>query len=54
MDASFHLKGDGLEMTLPARITFVLERRGEQWLIVQGHFSLPAAGQSEGEAFPTE
>ena len=53
-DASFSLKADGQEMTLPARITFVLEKRGEQWLIVQGHFSFPAAGQSEGESFPTE
>jgi uncharacterized protein (TIGR02246 family) len=53
-DVSFNLKADGQEMTLPARITFVLEKRGEQWLIVQGHFSLPAAGQGEGESFPTE
>jgi hypothetical protein len=41
-------------MTLPARITFVLEQRGGQWLIVQGHFSFPATGQAEGEAFPQE
>jgi uncharacterized protein (TIGR02246 family) len=53
-DASFNLKADGQEMTLPARITFVLEKRGEQWLIVQGHFSFPAAGQSDGESFPQE
>ena len=53
-DASFNLKTDGQEMTLPVRITLVLEKRGEQWLIVQGLFSLPAAGQSEGESFPTE
>jgi ketosteroid isomerase-like protein len=53
-DASFNLKADGQEMTLPARITFVLEKRGEQWLIVRAHFSFPAAGQSEGESFPTE
>lgn len=53
-DDSFNLKADGQEMTLPARLTFVLEKRGEQWLIVQGHFSFPAAGQTEGESFPTE
>ena len=53
-DATFNLKADGQEMTLPARITCVLEKRGEQWLIVQGHFSLPAAAQGEGESFPTE
>jgi hypothetical protein len=39
-------------VTLPARITFVLEKRGEEWLIVQAHFSFPAAGQAEGESFP--
>ena len=53
-DASFHLKAGGQEVTLPVRVTAVLEKRGEQWLIVQGHFSLPAAGQAEGESFPTE
>lgn len=53
-DASFNLKADGQEMTLPARITYVLEKRADDWLIVQAHFSFPAAGQSEGEAFPTE
>jgi uncharacterized protein (TIGR02246 family) len=52
-DGSFHLKADGQEMTLPARITSVLEKRDGQWLIVQGPFSFPAAGQSEGESFPT-
>jgi ketosteroid isomerase-like protein len=53
-DASFKLKADGQEISLPARLTCVLEKRGEQWLIVQAHFSLPAAGQGEGESFPTE
>lgn len=52
-DASFNLKAGGEELTLPARITFVLEKRREQWLIVQAHFSLPAPGQAEGESFPS-
>jgi ketosteroid isomerase-like protein len=52
-DAAFNLKAGGQEVTLPARITFVLEKRGEEWLIVQAHFSFPAAGQAEGESFPT-
>ncbi len=51
-DATFEVKAGGQAMALPARITFVLEKRGDQWLIVQAHFSLPAAGQTEGEAFP--
>lgn len=52
-DAAFRLKAGRQEMTLPARITFVLEKRGEEWLIVQAHFSFPASGQAEGESFPT-
>lgn len=51
-DAAVNVKAGDQEMTLPARITFVLEKRGERWLIVQAHFSLPAAGQTEGESFP--
>lgn len=51
-DATFELSAGGEEMSLPARITYVLERRAGQWLIVQAHFSLPAAGQEEGESFP--
>jgi ketosteroid isomerase-like protein len=53
-DGSFNLKAGGQEMTLPERFTIVLEKRGEQWLMVQAHVSLPASGQSEGESFPTE
>lgn len=51
-DATFHMKGGGQEMTLQGRITFVLEKRGEEWLIVQAHISFPATGQAEGESFP--
>jgi len=42
------------EINLQARSTAVLARRGDRWLIVQSHSSLPAAGQKEGEAFPTK
>ncbi|MCI0521696.1 MAG: nuclear transport factor 2 family protein [Chloroflexi bacterium] len=52
-DTVFKLKADGMEMTMPARITFVFEQRGKEWFIVQGHFSFPAADQGEGESFPT-
>ena len=52
-DAAFELSVNGQEMSFPARITFVLEKHGGRWLIVQSHFSLPSAGQEEGEAFPT-
>jgi hypothetical protein len=39
---------------MPARLSAVLERRDGSWLIVQLHGSLPAAGQAEGEAWPSD
>ena len=41
-DADFTVKVGEQERTIPARITFVLEKRGEQWLIVQAHYSFTA------------
>jgi uncharacterized protein (TIGR02246 family) len=41
------------EIDLQVRLTFVLEQRGDRWLIAQFHGSAPAAGQEDGEAFPT-
>ena len=52
-DATVHAKVEGQEIHLPARMTAVLERRGDEWLVLQLHGSLPAAGQAEGEAWPT-
>jgi len=52
-DAVFHLEGGGQRFDLPARGTAVLEKRDDEWLIVQAHFSFPSGGQSEGESFPT-
>jgi ketosteroid isomerase-like protein len=51
-DAAFVMKVGGQEMSLPARLTSVLEKRSDKWLIVQAHFSFPASGQDEGESFP--
>jgi ketosteroid isomerase-like protein len=51
-DATFELSADGQALSFPVRITIVLEKRGNQWLMVQSHFSFPAADQEEGEAFP--
>lgn len=42
-DADFSVKAGGLERALPLRITFVLERRGERWLIMHAHYSLADA-----------
>ena len=41
------------ETSTSMRTTMVLEQRGGSWLIVQSHTSLPAAGQKEGESWPT-
>src|ERR671924_1309490 len=41
-DAVFQLTAGGGEMALPARFTAVLEKRDDQWLLVQAHFSLSA------------
>ena len=50
-DVTMHAKVGGQEVTVPGRCTSVFERRGDRWLITQGHFSLPAAGQVEGKAW---
>jgi ketosteroid isomerase-like protein len=52
-DVTFKAKVGGQEVTLLGRLTGVLENRAGNWLLVQGHFSLPAATQAEGESFPT-
>jgi len=45
------MKTDGQEITMPTRITFVLEKHGKEWVILQAHLSFTAAGQAEGESF---
>jgi len=52
-DLILHANTGVSEISLRVRSTTVLEWRGDRWLIVQFHSSLPAAGQKEGEAFPT-
>ena len=51
-DGTFEIKIGQEEMKLPARATFVLERRDGGWLIVQSHFSSPLAEQEEGQSVP--
>ena len=38
-DADFTVRAGGQETTLPVHITFVLEKRGDRWLIVHAHYS---------------
>jgi len=42
-DADFSVTMGGQQRTIPARITFVLARSGEEWLIQQAHYSFMAA-----------
>ena len=52
-DARVRAEVGGREFVEDLRFTFVLEKRGDRWLIAQSHDSLPAAGQAEGEAWAT-
>jgi uncharacterized protein (TIGR02246 family) len=52
-DAVIQAKVSGQEISFPVRLTTVLEQRSGRWLIVQSHASMPAAGQKEGESWPT-
>jgi uncharacterized protein (TIGR02246 family) len=47
-DADFTVRAAGQEKTLPVRITFVLEQRGDQWLIVHAHYSIAAGAPAKG------
>jgi uncharacterized protein (TIGR02246 family) len=51
-DATFHITAGGQQMDIPTRITAVLEKRNDKWLVAQAHYSLPWAEQAEGESFP--
>jgi ketosteroid isomerase-like protein len=42
---------DGQELALAGRFTAVLEHRDGRWLLMQTHFSLPAAEQATGRSF---
>jgi len=50
-DGAFLFRVDGQEKVLPARASFVLEKRAGNWLIVHAHFSSPVAGQQQGQSF---
>jgi uncharacterized protein (TIGR02246 family) len=52
-DVTLYVKTSARQITEQIRLTVVLEQRGDRWLIIQWHDSLPAAGQKEGQAFAT-
>ena len=43
--ATVQARVEGQDLTLTGRFTAVLERRDDRWLLMQTHFSLPAAEQ---------
>ncbi len=45
-------RAGGQAFEFPFRLTAVFEQRGDQWLLVQSHFSLPAPGQEVGNSVP--
>jgi ketosteroid isomerase-like protein len=49
--ASVQVRVEGQKLTLTGRFTAVLEQRGDRWLLMQTHFSLPAAEQAGGRSF---
>ncbi len=50
-DLSFAVEAGGQKTAFPGRFTGVFEKRAGKWLVVQAHFSLPAA-QGEDESVP--
>jgi uncharacterized protein (TIGR02246 family) len=48
---TLYVKTSERQITEQLRLTVVLEQRGDKWLIMQWHDSLPAAGQKDGQAF---
>ena len=50
-DLTGNIKIGEQEIHLPLRMTGVLEQRGEQWLWVQQHLSMPTPDQGEGESW---
>jgi len=52
-DVILHMKTGDREISEQLRLTVALEQRGDRWVIIQWHDSVPAAGQKEGQAFAT-
>lgn len=42
----------GQRFEFPVRMTSVLEKRGDEWFMVQSHASLPSPAQEEGDSVP--
>ena len=53
-DIALRVKASDREVSQQIRLTGVLEKRGDRWLILQSHDSVPDRDQAEGEAFPSK
>ena len=51
-DITFHVEASDREVSQKIRLTSVMEKRGDSWLILQAHDSVPDRDQAEGESFP--
>ena len=51
-DVGLNVKAGDREISRQIRLTGVMEKRGDRWLILQSHDSVPDREQVEGEAFP--
>jgi len=51
-DIILHVKASDREISRQIRLTGVMERRGDRWLILQSHDSVADRDQVDGEAFP--
>jgi ketosteroid isomerase-like protein len=49
--ARIQARVEGQEVAMSGRFTAVLEQREGRWLLMQTHFSVPAAEQAEGRSF---
>lgn len=53
-DYLVHAVINGQKKEMIMRMSIVLERRGQKWLIMHMHGSAPMIGQEAGESFPSE
>lgn len=52
-DVAFDGVADGEGFSIPGRLTAVFEKRGDDWLLMNGHFSAPMTDQPEGSSLPS-
>ncbi len=53
-DIALRVKAGNREVSRQIRLTGVMEKRGDKWLILQSHDSVPDRDQAKGEAFPSK